>query len=83
LKHFGVRDYELLKEHCVTTLSFVALFCLYWLPAIVAFSRNHHNRAAIAVLNLFLGWTVAAWIAALIWAFTNPAPVVVAKRTGQ
>ena len=27
---------------------------------------------AIAVLNLFLGWTVMGWVAALVWAYTLP-----------
>lgn len=68
----------------ITTLLFIALgFCMYWIPALVAFARQHHNRGAIAVLNFLLGWTVAGWIAALIWAFTSPAPVVIAKETGQ
>jgi hypothetical protein len=36
----------------------VVAFCCYFLPSIVAFNRNRHNKGAIFVLNLFLGWTV-------------------------
>ena len=42
-----------------------ALF--YFLPTVCAFYRKHNSRAAIFVLNLFLGWTLIAWIIALIW----------------
>ncbi len=49
----------------------VVLFLLfYFLPSIVAICRGHHNAAAIAVLNLLLGWTCIGWIVALVWAFT-------------
>ncbi len=43
---------------------------LYFIPAIVAHDRRHHNRYAIYALNLLLGWTVIDWIAALVWALT-------------
>jgi hypothetical protein len=51
-----------------------ALIGLYFIPSIVAFSRNHHNAAGIFLLNLFLGWTVIGWIAALIWSVTAIQP---------
>ena len=41
---------------------------LYFLPWIVANRRGHHQLDSVVVLNLFGGWTVIAWIAALIWA---------------
>ena len=46
---------------------------VYFIPAIVALERLHHNRGAIFVLNLFLGWTLLGWVAALVWACMNPA----------
>lgn len=51
---------------------------LYFLPALVASNRRHHQTAAITVLNLFLGWTLLGWVAALIWAST-----AVQRRAGQ
>jgi Superinfection immunity protein len=48
---------------------------IYFLPAIVAGFRNHHNTAAILVLNLFLGWTGFGWIASLVWSATSVAKV--------
>jgi len=47
------------------------LAILYFVPAIVAHSREHNNAAAITVTNLFLGWTFIGWVAALIWASTS------------
>jgi hypothetical protein len=46
------------------------LIFFYLGPAFTAHRRQHHNRAAITVLNVFLGWTVLGWIIALVWAYT-------------
>ena len=43
----------------------------YFIPAIVGYSRKKHNKGAILVLNLFLGWTGIGWVVALIWAVAN------------
>ncbi|MEN5216864.1 superinfection immunity protein [Pseudomonas pudica] len=43
---------------------------LYLLPAINAKSRKHPSVGAIFLLNLFLGWTILGWLAALIWSAT-------------
>jgi hypothetical protein len=40
---------------------------VYLLPTII-FGRKKRNVAAIAVLNLYLGWTVIGWFGALVWA---------------
>ena len=42
-----------------------ALF-VYFVPGLVAQHREHKNRAAIIVLNVFLGWTFLGWVLALI-----------------
>jgi hypothetical protein len=44
---------------------------LYFLPTFVAGSRGHQNTVPIFVLNLFLGFTGAGWIIALVWALTQ------------
>jgi len=46
----------------------VCLF-LYFLPTIIA--RHKANALAIFVFNVFFGWTIIGWIAALIWACTK------------
>ena len=40
----------------------------YFVPAIVAFARGHHQRFAILILNIFAGWTFLGWLGALVWA---------------
>ena len=51
----------------------VVAFALYFFPVVVAMARCHHNRLAIFMLTLFLGWTFIGWVVALVWACTNPA----------
>jgi hypothetical protein len=41
---------------------------LYFLPLIIAVMKNKRNMLAISMLNLFAGWTLLGWIAALVWA---------------
>ncbi len=47
---------------------------MYFLPTIVAVGRKHHNAVAVALLNIFLGWTFVGWIISLVWAVSKPAP---------
>lgn len=44
---------------------------LYFVPAMVAIGRRHVNALPIFLTNLYMGWTVLGWIAALIWALSN------------
>ena len=44
---------------------------IYFLPFFIAIVRDHKNRIAICLLNLFLGWTGLGWLGALIWAVTK------------
>lgn len=56
---------------------------LYFLPAIIASVRRTHNSTGILLLNLFLGWTVIAWFAALLLAiFSEPYYVYYYHRRG-
>ena len=50
------------------------LMAIYMIPTLVAGYKGHQHCAGIAILNLFLGWTLVGWIVALIWAVTNPNP---------
>ena len=50
------------------------LTLIYFIPAIVALKRKHHNRTAIFALNFFAGWTLLGWIVALVWSLTSPPP---------
>ena len=44
---------------------------IYFVPALVARRRRHHNRVAIFALNLLAGWTAVGWIIVLVWALTQ------------
>jgi len=41
------------------------------LPTWIALARKHREVVPILLLNLFLGWTIIGWIAALIWSATS------------
>lgn len=43
---------------------------VWMIPAVVAYYREHHNKTAILLVTVLLGWTVIGWIAALIWSVT-------------
>ena len=47
------------------------LIALYFIPTIIAFSRNKCNKVAILALNFLLGWTMVFWVLSLVWALTN------------
>jgi len=38
---------------------------LYFLPAVVAFSRDVPDKGTVAVLNTFLGWTFMGWVVSM------------------
>lgn len=52
----------------------ILLLLLYFVPSVVGFVRDHHNKWAIFALNLLLGWTFLGWIGALVWSLTRPSP---------
>jgi hypothetical protein len=56
----------------------LAAVVVYFIPYIVAMRRFSDAYVGILLLNLFFGWTVVGWFAALIWAYsskaTPPAP---------
>jgi hypothetical protein len=66
----------------LTAFIFFPVFALiglafYFLPTILASQRGHHNVLGVFLLNFFLGWSVIAWIIALVWALSRPPVVVV------
>ncbi len=44
---------------------------LYFLPAIIAYKRNHANKGIILLINFLLGWTFLGWAGSLVWAFID------------
>lgn len=56
----------------MTTLIVVTALVLYLLPATIACTRGHQHVVMIAVLNIFLGWTLLGWFGCLMWACSGP-----------
>ncbi len=48
---------------------------IYYVPLCIAGARKHGRLFPIVLVNIFLGWTLVGWIAALVWSFTDEAPV--------
>jgi hypothetical protein len=44
---------------------------IYIIPTIIALSKRHSQRTGIILLNIFLGWTLAGWLGAFIWALAK------------
>lgn len=51
---------------------------LYLLPTYEAWRLKHQSLASLALLNIFLGWTLVGWVVCLVWAFKRPSVVTVA-----
>lgn len=46
-------------------------FCVYFIPVIIAYIRKHNNILPITILTIFIGWTLAGWLAALLWSLNS------------
>jgi hypothetical protein len=46
----------------------ILVVALYFVPTIVAVVRKVTNQGSVAVINLFLGWTIIGWIVSLAMA---------------
>ena len=46
----------------------IFLIGIYFLPTIVAHSRKVRHQGSVAVINVFLGWTLIGWAVALAMA---------------
>jgi hypothetical protein len=66
----------------------IVLIVCYFGPTIIAALRKHRQLAAIAAVNLLLGWTVIGWIGSFIWSLITPAPspqpqTIIIQQPGQ
>ena len=50
---------------------FGSAILVYLIPTFIAFARKVPSTASIAVINIFLGWSIIGFIVALVWAFKN------------
>src|SRR5215471_701511 len=55
---------------------FACALALYLLPVLVGAARHVPDLAAVAVINIFLGWTLAGWVIALALALRSVRPAV-------
>jgi hypothetical protein len=56
----------------VILILFAVGLVVYFVPSFIAFSRGHPHRRWILILNILGGWTLIAWVAALIWSLATP-----------
>ena len=54
----------------MTILIVVVVVAIYTLPITIAVRRRHRNVIPIALVNIFTGWMLLGWFAALVWSFT-------------
>lgn len=52
----------------------VAVFVVYFTPTAIALLRRTTNAVQVAMLNLFIGWTVVGWVVALVMSFAGKPP---------
>ena len=60
---------------------FVAAPALYLLPTYEAWTRQHPNLPAIALVNIFLGWSLLGWVVAVVWAYKKPEQITNTTRS--
>ncbi|MRI65307.1 superinfection immunity protein [Gracilibacillus lacisalsi] len=63
-------------EVLLTIFVFTAQVFIYFIPSILATKKNKPNKIIVYIINLFLGWTLLGWIAALYLALkSNPGKI--------
>ncbi len=73
-------------HRCSTAHVVIAWVCAvltlgYLLPWAIAATRNRSNVVAIALIDLFLGWSLVGWVAALVMACGSDRTVVLVHNT--
>lgn len=64
-------SYSYATDMIIVSLSVIAACFIYMIPTCVAASRRHRNTIAIAVLNIFFGWTLLGFVGCLVWSLIN------------
>jgi len=54
----------------VAPILMAIIAAIYGLPTIVAYRRQHREKAAIMLANILFGWTFVGWGLTLVWACT-------------
>ena len=62
-------EFELVEDPSLTgVIGVIVLVSCYFMPTIVALVRDKRGAGSVALVNLFLGWTVIGWLLAFVWA---------------
>lgn len=64
----------------VSSLFFILAPALYLLPTYEAWKRDHPSLTSIALVNLFLGWSLIGWVVAFAWACKSQEQKVVVTQ---
>jgi hypothetical protein len=67
--------------NAVSFLILITAPALYMLPTFEAWKNKQPNLVSIALVNVFLGWSLIGWVVALAWAFKSPSPNIVVLPT--
>lgn len=59
------QELNIIWEVGITIGAIIFFTILYFLPWIIAAKRKSRNRAWVAIINVFLGWTLLFWFVAL------------------
>jgi hypothetical protein len=55
-------------DSTATVIILMSVLIIYMLPTLIAYGREHPWRRELAVINIFLGWTLIGWIVVFLWA---------------
>jgi Superinfection immunity protein len=64
----------------VAWLALAIGLALYFLPTLIARSRDVASTGGIFLANLLFGWTMLGWIACLVWAMAGTTRMELARR---
>jgi hypothetical protein len=67
----------------ILLLSALVALAVYFIPALVAWRRDHKSLPFVFCLNAMLGWTFFGWVVALVWAITGPSRRAPAANANQ
>ena len=77
-----------MDEYIISVLLFIIailiilfVIYIYFLPANIAYSKNHENKVAILVLNILLGYTGIAWLILFFWACSATTNYIEIEKT--
>ena len=58
---------SLLMNFISFIIPLLIIILIYFIPTFIAKKKNHRQKTAIIIVNVFLGWTFLGWVVALVW----------------